>query len=237
MMQQDQVAQYALRGWHIERGLYSPAEVEAMIDHYMKLRVSGTLPGDSAGVAAKSGKADPNSNFPRMINMHSWDEKSRDWMAKPRMAEVASALIGQPAVLNQSMLYFKPAGGRGQGFHQDNLYLKVTPLMGVWVALDRADAENGAMEMITGSHLLGILPVEEADTDRSFTANQTVLPPWQPRELIVLEPGDAVYFGGLTIHGSGPNVSQDRFRRAFICHFQGQETLEVYTPKMFAEAG
>lgn len=236
-MERDAIATYALRGWHIERGLYTATEAETMIEHYMRLRRSGPLPGDSAGVATKSGGLDPNANFPRMINMHDWDERSREWMARPRMAEVAAALIGQPALLNQSMLYFKPAGARGQGFHQDNLYLKVTPLMGVWVALDRADAENGAMEMITGSHLLGILPVEEADTDRSFTANQTMLPPWQQRELIELEPGDAVYFGGLMIHGSGPNVSADRFRRAFICHFQGQETLEVFTPKMFAEAG
>ena len=236
-MDQNLIAQYALRGWHVERGLFSGSDAETMIAHYMRLRASGPLPGDSAGVATRSGKADPNSQFPRMINMQEWDDRSREWMQNARMREVASALIGQQAELTQSMLYFKPAGARGQGFHQDNLYLRVTPLMGVWVALDKADAENGAMEMITGSHLLGILPVEEADTERSFTANQTCVPSWLKREVIELEPGDAVYFGGLTIHGSGPNVSSDRFRRAFICHFQGRETLTVHTPEMYAEAG
>ena len=37
------------------------------------------------------------------------------------------------------MLYFKPPGGRGQGLHQDQQYITIDPLIGVWVALDRSD--------------------------------------------------------------------------------------------------
>ena len=127
---------------------------------------------------------------------------------------------------------FKPPGGRGQSFHQDNLYLRQTPVVAAWVALDRADAENGAMEMVRGSHLLGLLPLQAADTDVSVTEIETVLPPYLQRDLITLDPGDTVFFGGLTIHGSLPNRSADRFRRAFICHYVGETAFSVVAPSL-----
>ena len=153
--------------------------------------------------------------------MHAWDARTCQWMLDPRLISTVSTLMGQSARLLQTMVYFKPPGSRGQSFHQDNLYLRVTPVAAAWVALDRADAENGAMEMVRGSHLLGLLPCAEADTDISFTDSETVLPDYLPRDLIELQAGDVVFFHGLTIHGSMPNRTTDRFRRAFICHYVG----------------
>jgi ectoine hydroxylase-related dioxygenase (phytanoyl-CoA dioxygenase family) len=231
MTQQDYLS-YAANGYHVERGVFTPAEAETMIRYYMDRRAEGPRPGDFAGVERKTATndADPLEEFPRFINMHNWDEQTRLWMNDPRLTDILATLMGQPPVLMQTMVYFKPPASRGQSFHQDNLYLRITPVMAAWVALDTCDEENGAMQMVRGSHLMGLLPREEADTDLSFTNDQTVIPPYLPKDMIALEPGDTVFFHGMTIHGSMPNRSAERFRRSFICHYHGELTYPLGAP-------
>ena len=223
---------YALRGYLIGRAVFGQAEIDAMSAHYMKVRAEGPHPGDFAGVPGQSAGSDPLTKYPRLINMHEWDTRTRLWMNDERLTSTVSALMGEQAELLQTMVYFKPPGSRGQSFHQDNLYLRVTPVAAAWVALDACDAENGAMEMVRGSHLLGLLPCQLADTETSFTDSETVVPEFLPRDLIALNPGDVVYFHGLTIHGSAPNRTADRFRRAFICHYQGRNNWPIVGPPL-----
>ena len=230
----DAYLQYAAAGYHIERGLFTPEEVGEMTAHYMAINAEGSHPGDFAGVPAKSdaAKPDPLAKYPRLIQMHLWDEATRRWMEDKRLTSVIEALTHQTPRLLQTMLYFKPPGSRGQSFHQDNLYLRTTPLMAAWVALDTADSENGAMQMVRGSHLLGLLPCRVADTDLSFTDSETIFPEKLSRDLIALAPGDVVFFGGLIVHGSMPNTTSDRFRRAFICHYEGEKALPIIGPPL-----
>ena len=223
---------YASRGYLIQRAVFDVAEVDLMKSHYMAVRAGGSYPGDFAGVPANNKAADPLSQYPRLINMHDWDEKTGDWMCDDRLVNTVSELMGQPAKPLQTMVYFKPPGSRGQSFHQDNLYLKHTPVVAAWVALDACDAENGAMEMVRGSHLLGLLPCRTADTNVSFTDSETVVPDYLPQDVMSLNPGDVVYFHGLTIHGSAPNLSKERFRRAFICHYQGTTSWPIVAPAL-----
>lgn len=225
---------YTANGYHIERAIFSPQEVETMTAHYMTMSAEGTHPGDFVGAPKRTGndKPDPLAKYPRLINMHNWDAQTKAWMEDVRITSIVAELIGQTPRLIQTMVYFKPPGSRGQSFHQDNLYLRTTPLMGAWVALDKADAENGAMEMVRGSHLLGLLPCQVADTDLSFTDSETVIPPGMEKDLIALEPGDVVFFGGNTIHGSGQNRTADRLRRAFICHYEGENALPIVGPPL-----
>lgn len=234
MVSREEYLKYTAYGYHIARGVFSAAEVEAMRAHYMAMSAEGTHPGDFVGVPTRtaSDKPDPLAQYPRLINMHQWDEKTKPWMHDSRLTDIVAQLIGQRARLIQTMVYFKPPGSRGQSFHQDNLYLRTTPLMGAWVALDKADAENGAMEMVRGSHLYGLLPCQIANTDVSFTDSETVIPPGLDNDLIALEPGDVIFFGGYTIHGSRPNSSAARFRRAFICHYEGEDALPIVGPPL-----
>ena len=44
---------------------------------------------------------------------------------------------------------------------------------------------------------------------------------------INLEAGDVLFFNGSVIHGSYPNTSTDRFRRAFICHYVPEKSAEL----------
>lgn len=233
-MDRSDLLNYAARGYHIERGMFTSGEMLERTAHYMQINTQGPHPGDFVGVPRRSDSdiAEPLAAYPRLIQMHEWDALSARWMNEPRLERVVSGLMGQEACVLQTMVYFKPPGSRGQSFHQDNLYLRTTPVVAAWTALDRCDRDNGAMEMIEGSHLLGLLPCRAADTDTSFTDSETIFPTYLHKQLVELEAGDVVFFGGLTVHGSMPNVTNDRFRRAFIVHYRGAEQYPIVGPPL-----
>ncbi len=224
-------------GYVIARGLFPPAEVAALIDHYMFLRQNGRYKGDSAGVATPNGDpaADPLKQFPRMIHMHRWDELSLKWILDPRFRQGLATLLGADPFAVQTMIYFKPPGARGQALHQDQFYLQVQPgtCMAAWLALDDCDEENGCLQVVPGSHTLPELCIEEADISQSFTDVTVPLPEGVTPEPVLMQAGDVLFFNGQLIHGSFPNTSADRFRRSLIGHYimgSAEKVSKYYHP-------
>lgn len=220
-------AQYSRDGYVIVSQLFSADEVAQLTEHYMALRAQGPKPGDFAGVDAQSN--DPLKQFPRMIHMHRWDEQSLQWLIDTRLNQVMTALLGAEPYAVQTMLYFKPAGARGQALHQDQSYLRVQPgtCMAAWMALDRCDEENGCMQVVPGSHTLPLLCTTEADTTQSFTDVTVPVPESMHSVPVIMNPGDVFFFNGQVIHGSYPNRSTDRFRRSLIGHYIVGEAEKV----------
>ncbi|MCZ6680458.1 MAG: phytanoyl-CoA dioxygenase family protein [Candidatus Poribacteria bacterium] len=224
----EQIRQYKETGFVVVPGLFDSATVQQMIEHYMKRRAEGPKPGDTGGTTDHP--EDPNHKYPRMINMHNWDELTKRWATAAGLLEVVEALIGDKSVLLQTMLYFKPPGARGQGLHQDEQYITIDPLIGVWVALDKSDKAVGQMVVVPGSHKYGLSRVEAADTSISFTQVQAVMPADAEVLGVDMEPGDALFFDGKAIHGSYMNETSDRWRRSFICHYVGEHSKKFEPP-------
>jgi ectoine hydroxylase-related dioxygenase (phytanoyl-CoA dioxygenase family) len=214
-------------GFVVVPGLFSADEAESYRDHFMTLREKGIYEGDFAGVDLTS--ADPLKRYPRMIHMHRWDDISLRWLVDERLNEVMTALLGREPFAVQTMLYFKPAGGRGQALHQDQYYLRVRPgtCIAAWMALDPCDEENGCLQLVPGSHRWPVLCTTTADTEQSFTDVTVPLPPGQPIVPVVMAPGDVLFFHGSVVHGSYPNTSTERFRRALIGHYIAGEAEQV----------
>ncbi|MGI8906159.1 MAG: phytanoyl-CoA dioxygenase family protein [Candidatus Sumerlaeaceae bacterium] len=219
---------YDNNGYVVVEGLFSKEECSAYIDHYMQLRALGAYPGDSVGVNPASD--DPLLRYPRMIHMHHWDETSLKWLLDPRFDEALTALLGASPLAVQTMLYFKPPGARGQALHQDNFYLRVQPgtCMAAWLALDDCDQDNGCMQVVPGSQKWPILCPQQADTGQSFTDVTVALPPGAAPVPVEMKAGDVLFFNGSIVHGSFPNRSADRFRRALIAHYiEGNSEMVV----------
>jgi ectoine hydroxylase-related dioxygenase (phytanoyl-CoA dioxygenase family) len=163
-----------------------------------------------------------------MIHMHRWDEISLRWMIDARLNQVMTALLGQEPYAVQTMLYFKPAGARGQALHQDQYYLRVKPgtCMAAWLALDPCDEENGCLQVVPGSQDLPVLCTQKADTTVSFTDVTVPIPEGTRVAPVRMDAGDVFFFNGSVIHGSYPNTSRDRFRRALIGHYVAGEARE-----------
>lgn len=226
---------YDRNGYALVRGLFAPGEVAAYREHYMALRKHGAYAGDLVG--ADAGKDDPLKRYPRMIHMHRWDEISLRWVLDARLNACMSGMLGREPYAVQTMLYFKPPGARGQALHQDNFYLKAQPgtCMAAWLALDDCDEANGCLQVVPGSHTWPLLCTTEADTRVSFTDVTVPLPPGVQAEPVVMQAGDVLFFNGALVHGSLPNTSADRFRRALIGHYiegAAEQVAQFYHPAL-----
>lgn len=230
------IQEFEQDGYTVARGLFSPEEVAFYRDHYMKLRAAGSYPGDTVGVDATSN--DPLKRFPRMIHMHRWDEISLRWLLDERLNRWLTALsAGIEPYAVQTMLYFKPAGARGQALHQDQYYLRVQPgtCLAAWLALDDCDEENGCLQVVPGTQNAPLLCTVKADTTQSFTDVTVPLGVGMHPVPVVMKAGDVLFFNGQLIHGSYPNTSKDRFRRSLIGHYivgEAQKVAEFYHPAL-----
>lgn len=235
MLTYQHTQEYQAHGYVVVKGLFGLGEVEQLRDHYMQLRRYGSYPGDLVGVEPHSN--DPLKRYPRMIHMHRWDGVTLRWLLDRRLNTCLTALLGRAPYAVQTMLYFKPAGARGQALHQDNFYLRAQPgtCIAAWLALDPCDETNGCMQVVPGSHTWPLLCTEKADTSQSFTDVTVPLPVGQAVHPVAMQPGDVLFFNGSLVHGSYPNTSPNRFRRALIGHYiegDAQQVAQFYHPAL-----
>lgn len=220
-------SEFCDQGWAVARGLFPPEEALAIRDHLMAARESGPCQGDDAEMDPHH--PDPLRRYPRIVHPHKWDSVSLDYLLDPRIGKILVELMGDEPVGVQTMVYFKPPGARGQALHQDQFYLDVRPAtcVAAWMALDDCDEANGGMMLVSGTQNAPLICPVAADTDRSFTTIEVPIPPGHEATVPHLRPGDVLFFNGSLVHGSGPNATTDRWRRALIGHYVPRSTTSV----------
>ncbi len=227
------VSQFEREGYVVAPALFSAAEVDCIREHYMGLNAAGHgYAGDKAWLLEDD---DPLKRFPRIVHPHRFDAFSLRWLLDERLREWTTALLGREPYAAQTMFYFKPPGARGQALHQDQTPLRVQPgtCLAAWMAVDDCDEANGCLQIVPRTHDLPRLCTVEADTSRSFSASTVPIPPGSQPRSIIMRPGDVVFFNGQVIHGSYPNTSRSRFRRALIAHYvagEAEKVAEFYHP-------
>lgn len=160
----------------------------------------------------------------------------------PNVLDILEPLAGPDVMALQSMIFFNPPGKGGQGWHQDSYYIQTQPdsLIGVWIAIDRADEDNGCLWVAPGSHHEPIYPpvnrsgfvhADEQQIDNLFTADEAsnmddsvnklseVAAKYEPLIPAVLNPGDVLFFHSHLLHRSYRNKTDDRYRRSYVCHY------------------
>lgn len=144
------------------------------------------------------------------------------------LLSVLQRIMRDTPVLFQDMALVKPPRfGSEKPWHQDLAYFnlqKSTIVVGVWIALDEATAENGCMHIIPGSHIEGPMihfkrrDWQICDTDVPVVRD-TVVP---------LQPGGCLFWHGLLHHGSPVNQT-DKRRRALQLHYKPASSEEIST--------
>jgi ectoine hydroxylase-related dioxygenase (phytanoyl-CoA dioxygenase family) len=225
----EQIRGFQEDGYLVVEGLFEPAEVRELLENFMRMHAGGEIPGCFEPASPEEAKGDVLKLYPRMMHPHRVDELSLRYLLDDRLEEVLTDLFGEEPLAAQSMMYFKPAGAKGQALHQDNFFLKVEPgtCIAAWVALDPADEENGGLEVVPGTHDMDIFCPEEADPEVSFTRDYVPVPEGLEAVPVVMGPGDVLFFNGQLVHGSQPNRTEDRFRRSFICHYIGRSSERI----------
>ncbi len=249
-------ARFRRDGFLVVRGLVEPAGVEELRKHTDDL-MQGKLPEQNArmqdrdvtkdgGVTMQGLEAPPEHLTPtqkaqyflRIHMLHRKLELHERYLLHPKVLDVVEALIGPDVLAMQTMLFLKPPGKPGQGWHQDSYYIPTFPdsLLGAWIAIDAADEWNGAMWFATGSQHEPIYPPADGygygqrDLANIGTVTGVSNPVDTENELapvadrysqllVSAQPGDVVFFGGHVLHRSKLNATADRFRRAFVSHY------------------
>jgi hypothetical protein len=207
----DALADYRRDGYLVVRGVFSPARIDLLRAEAERLLTHGDLI-DSANLRCRWQNHVETGEclfecFDPVVDI------------SPVCAEVAhdraiierlSAIYDDRARLFKDKLIFKPPGAKGYALHQDYIGWRDFPcsFVTVQVAIDSADADNGATEVFPGYHRQGYLspedgeyhevPLEKVDLSRGVKLD--------------LEPGDMAVFGCFTPHRSQPNRS-GRWRR------------------------
>ena len=240
----DEYVAFHRQGFLVVRGLVpleDVAELRAHCEDIVAGRVATQELGSIINYADDPSAAERRYN--RIHMLHRQLPIHERYMLHPRVLDVLEALIGPDVLALQTMLFLKPPGAAGQGYHQDSYYIPTLPdsLCGAWLAIDRADEDNGCMYFTVGSQNEPIYPdarnVEQhyprdsglselrivehvSDTDEKRNGLTPVAELYPGQEVAAIaDPGDVVFFGGHILHRSHRNLSQDRYRRAFVSHY------------------
>lgn len=230
MMTQEQKQFFNTEGYLVCEGLFKQDEIEFYKEHYEAMRLAQTINNPTMGDDAIDAPDDPLIQYPRIMQPHRHDKPSLDWLIDERINTVMTGLLKREPYAVQTMFYFKPAGARGQALHQDQYYLRVQPgtCIAAWMAVDDCDINNGCLRVLPGSHTLPILCMTAADTSVSFTDIMVEVPDDNLVQPVEMKAGDVLFFNGQLVHGSLPNTTSDRFRRALIGHYIVGEAEKVY---------
>jgi len=154
----------------------------------------------------------------------------RQLVGRKDMLGRARGILGSGVRLDHSKLMCKPAGsGTPQPPHQDYYYWQGSKSnqVAVFVCIDPSTEANGCLRVYPGSHKNGLL--EHREEHHQLTGERhwvcKVTPEIEGTETTFIgEPGDAIFFGSLTVHRSDGNGS-DRHRRAVIFEYDEKGNL------------
>ncbi|MEM8931877.1 MAG: phytanoyl-CoA dioxygenase family protein [Acidobacteriota bacterium] len=132
-----------------------------------------------------------------------------DLCAHPAILDRLEALVGPDLVLWNSGFWIKEPDGSAVPWHQDLHYWPMDPPLNftAWVAITETTAENGALEVLPGSHL-SVLPTAAAPDDVLF---ETMADPkafdGEGGRLLEMRAGECILFNDRLLHRSGRNTT------------------------------
>ena len=145
-----------------------------------------------------------------------------DTLWNPAFLIPASQLLGGSVRFWHDQLFCKPARHGGNvAWHQDYSYWTRTEPMAhltCWTGLDDANADNGCLQYIPGSHRWDLLPITGLAGDMDAIRGVLTDDQWEAFEnpvAVELKAGYAAFHHPLLVHGSADNRT-DRPRRAIV---------------------
>ena len=224
---QEQIDRFRKDGYCVIGGLFAETQIQEIEDFFEDLKRNGAKVYNGAGYE----EIDIAKSQLRAMHPHRYSSRVVDWFLNPKVASVLEVLLGKPALGAQTMYYFKPPGGKGQGMHQDNFYLLAKPAtcIAAWTAIDTADTENGCLWVVPKSNSGDIL-CPDGEVDRWMNYGDSHIgkfPRDQKPVPVIVKRGETMFFGGNLIHGSGPNRTKNRYRRTFIGHYIDEASEQV----------
>ncbi|ANE46077.1 hypothetical protein SY83_07030 [Paenibacillus swuensis] len=162
----------------------------------------------------------------KVTNFVENDERLKRIAYHPEILQKVEMILGEKPKLVQEMALLKPPMGGGEKpWHQDMAYGNLAfnkPVVGVWIALDEAELDNGCMHVLLGSHAEGATP-HYAIRDWQLCDSGIAV---EKDVAVPLKSGGLMFFHGLLKHGTPYNLSPKR-RRALQFHYAGESATKL----------
>ncbi|MBX3012824.1 MAG: phytanoyl-CoA dioxygenase family protein [Caldilineaceae bacterium] len=156
------------------------------------------------------------------------------YIQHPLVRALTQRYIGEEVSIFRAMFMNKPAHhGTILPWHQDigeGWGLDRNPIITIWTALDDATVANGCMQIVPGSHQLGVLNPQHfvTATDQArYTQEQDVID-------LEVAAGEAVLLHNFLLHRSGVNQTATP-RRAFSVAYMDAATCDRATGTTFPQ--
>lgn len=176
----------------------------------------------------------------RKIQDLEMDDRFLAYMQLPIYRAITQRIYGDDVALFRAMFMNKHARkGTVLPYHQDagtQWQLTRDPEITVWTALDPATVANGCMQVVPGTHRLGLL----SERGHTITPEQEAEHcPDEKSVFLEAQAGEAILLHNLLLHRSGVNRS-DIPRRAFSVCYMRADTGSTADPdrrfpKIFGE--
>ncbi|HEY0202327.1 MAG TPA: phytanoyl-CoA dioxygenase family protein [Burkholderiaceae bacterium] len=165
--------------------------------------------------------------------MWTFDEGFRRFALEGPGARIAAELMGasQSRLFYDHLLVKEPGAESPTPWHQDLPYWCVDgdQICSLWIVMDHVEQDSGLLQFVRGSHLWNrrfrapdfryredyaseLEPMPDIDADPM----RYELLQWD-----ALEPGDALAFHAMAVHGAPGNARPDRRRRALSVRWMG----------------
>ncbi len=206
---------YAQEGYVVRRGVLTAAEASA---------ASAELDRLMAG--------NPEVRPEYLVEPHAKHAAWLELCRHPRVIQAVREVLGDDLLLIMTHLIVKPPhDGKKIGWHQDSPSwpsVSGTDIGTVWLAVDRADCENGCMRVIPrsqdGHRDYGMVKDEPGNV---FDFRVEVTPALEASQVAIeLAPGDLSIHDSYAVHGSEPNRSSRR-RGGFTMRYANARTVQV----------
>lgn len=211
------IEQFNAQGYICPLDVYSPAESRALTKFF-----DGLLQKTAAKGYNSYGILDWHANSPEV----------HDLVTETRILDYLEDLLGPDLLCWGTHFFAKlPGDGKRVSFHQDASFWALTPskTVTVWLAIDDADAENAAMQVVPGTHLMGQLPFQYSEQEEENVLDQTTLPLSDLPDPVHLEmrAGQISLHTDWLLHGSDPNES-DRRRCGLTLRFTSPDVRNFF---------
>lgn len=213
--------EYWTKGWTVVEGVFAAEEMDCVAELAYQIT-------DRERASARPGynvdfSQDGTQQAPRKLECpFAKHERFRELVLDPRLVGLIRSLLRHRPLLSGDQLFMKPPRfGSAKPYHQDNFYFQCFPadeVITAWIALDDADAGNGCLRYIDGSHLGPILPHHEIPGEPYNLVPPPELIDFSKESIAVVKKGGVVFHHVNTLHTSHRNDS-DRWRKGYATHW------------------
>lgn len=208
--------QFQRLGFYLARNLFETDEMQALLKFAR---------GDSKLTSEAYVRRDSTGGESKLALRNDLDDESpyTAIVRSERVAKTMELLLGDEVYhYHHKMMLKEPRVGGAWEWHQDYGYwyqngCLYPDMASCLIAVDRATQENGCLQVLSGSHLIG--RIEHFTTgDQKGADSARVAQAIKRHELIYCEmnPGDALFFHGNLLHCSSKNLSPHP-RWSLIC--------------------